>query len=151
MKTFFFIFTLWSLSYAEHYTFLVEPYTKEVELEAKIIYEIATASLDENIVLFIPNISPLEEKVYANYFTLTKDCERANFIFINKKEEIIECSSDKKTLFFTNNYRKFLSNKKFFGALFWNKSRPNIVFSHQRLEEKSINLPQTFQQFIENF
>ncbi|AFL67779.1 hypothetical protein [Sulfurospirillum barnesii] len=151
MKALYLSLIIVHLCYAEHYTFLVQPYSKEVELEAKIIYEIASASLEENITLFIPNISSMEEKVYTNYFTLTQECEKANFIFINKAEEMPPCPSTKKRLFFTNNYRKLLSNKHFFGALFWNKSRPNIVFSQKRLEEKAITLPQNFHQFIESF
>ncbi len=75
-------------TYADHYTFLVKPYQKEIELEAKIIAEIAASSLDEPLRLFIPEISKLEKSVYAQYATLSATCEDANFIFINKNLRI---------------------------------------------------------------
>ncbi|MDD3342703.1 MAG: hypothetical protein PHR87_03920 [Sulfurospirillaceae bacterium] len=151
MKVFILLLTLLSFIFAENYTFLVQPYSKEVELEAKIIAEIATASLHSKIKLFIPQISEMEEKVYSKYFTLSPKCEDANFVFINKNIEEESLCDNASRLFFTNNYRKLLANDKYFGALFWNKSRPNIVFSKKRLEAKAIILPKTFEQFIEIF
>ena len=151
MRMFILLFTLLSFLFAENYTFLVQPYSKEVELEAKIIAEIATASLHVKIKLFIPHMSEMEEKVYSKYFTLSPKCETANFVFVNKSVEDETLCDDTNRLFFTNNYRKLLLDEKYYGALFWNKSRPNIVFSEKRLEEKAIKLPKTFEQFIEVF
>lgn len=151
MRVFILLFTFLSVSFAENYTFLVQPYSKEVELEAKIIAEIATSSLHEEIKLFIPNISEMEKKVYSKYFTLSPQCETSNFVFVNKTVENGALCDNTKRLFFTNNYRKLLSDDKYFGALFWNKSRPNIVFSKMRLEKRAIVLPSTFNQFIEGF
>lgn len=151
MRVFILLFTLLSFLVAENYTFLVQPYSKEVELEAKIIAEVATASLHEKIKLFIPHISKMEEKVYSKYFTLSPKCETANFVFVNKNVENESLCDNANRLFFTNNYRKLLTNDKYFGALFWNKSRPNIVFIQKRLDEKAIELPKTFDQFVENF
>jgi len=151
MRVFILLLTLLSFLFAENYTFLVQPYSKEVELEAKIIAEIATASLHVKIKLFIPHMSEMEEKVYSKYFTLSPKCETANFVFVNKNVENEPLCDNANRLFFTNNYRKLLTNDKYFGALFWNKSRPNIVFIQKRLDEKAIALPKTFDQFVENF
>lgn len=151
MKIRIILLTLFSFLQAENYTFLVQPYHKEIELEAKIISEIATSSLHEEIKLFIPNISEAEKKVYSQYFTLSPQCETSNFVFVNKAVENETLCDHTKRLFFTNNYRKLLSDDKYYGALFWNKSRPNIVFSKNRLEKRAIVLPATFNQFIEGF
>ena len=151
MRVFILLFTLLNCLIAENYTFLVQPYSKEVELEAKIIAEIATASLHVKIKLFIPHMSEMEEKVYSKYFTLSPKCETANFVFVNKSVENEPLCDDTNRIFFTNNYRKLLLDEKYYGALFWNKSRPNIVFSEKRLEGKAIKLPKTFEQFIEAF
>ena len=140
-----------NILYAENYTFLVQPYSKEMELEAKIISEIATSSIHEEVKLFIPHISEMEEKVYSQYFKLSPKCETSNFVFVNKTVENETLCDSTQRLFFTNNYRKLLSDNKYFGALFWNKSRPNIVFSKIRLEQKAIVLPKSFEQFIEGF
>jgi hypothetical protein len=62
----------------------VNKYNNEIELEAKILSKIATDSTKEPITLFIPQITPEEEKIYSKFFTLTTNCEEANFVFINK-------------------------------------------------------------------
>jgi len=149
MKRLILLVTFFSLLSAENYTFLVQPYSKEIELEAKIISEIATSSLHEEIKLFIPNMSEMEKKVYSQYFTLSQKCETSNFVFVNKAVGSETLCDNTKRLFFTNNYRKLLSDDKYFGSLFWNKSRPNIVFIKNRLEKKAIILPPTFNQFVE--
>lgn len=151
MKTIIFLLTLFVFSSAENYTFLVQPYDKEIELEAKIIAEIATSSVREKVQLFIPNITDMEKKIYGRYFTLSPKCETANFVFINKTVDKEALCDNTQRLFFTNNYRKLLSDDKYYGALFWNKSRPNIVFIKKRLEKREIVLPSSFDQFIENF
>jgi hypothetical protein len=137
-------------TYADNYTFLVKPYQKEIELEAKIIAEIAASSLNEPLRLFIPEMSKLEKSVYAQYATLSATCEDANFIFINKNIDANSICHAKNTLYFTNNYRKLLSDERYFGAFFWNKSRPNIVFIQRRLQARHIHLPSSFEQFIES-
>jgi len=136
---------------AENYTFLVKPYDKEIELEAKIVAQIASSSLNEKIKLFIPNISTMEKKVYSKYFTLAQKCETSNFVFVNKVVNKDALCDETKRLFITNNYRKLLSDDTYYGAFFWNKSRPNIVFIKRRLEKRAIQLPATYDQFIENF
>ncbi|MBP1681489.1 MAG: hypothetical protein H6Q35_1828 [Proteobacteria bacterium] len=151
MRVFILLLTLLAFSSAENYTFLVQPYSKEMELEAKIIAEIATSSVREKIELFIPHMSEMEEKIYSRYFKLSSKCETANFVFVNKAVENEILCDNTNRLFFTNNYRKLLSDEKYYGALFWNKSRPNIVFIKKRLEKRAIELPKTFDQFIENF
>ena len=87
MRVLILLITLLSFLSSENYTFLVQPYSKEVELEAKIIAEIATASLHGKIKLFIPHMSEMEEKVYSKYFTLSSKCETSNFVFVNKSVE----------------------------------------------------------------
>jgi hypothetical protein len=53
---------------ADQYTFLLNKYDKELELEAKIISNIATASIKGEIKLFIPEISSIENEVYSKFF-----------------------------------------------------------------------------------
>ncbi len=140
-----------SFAFSSQYTFLVKEYDKEIELEAKIISKIAKSSMKDKVKLFIPNISSMEKDVYSKYFTLVENCESSNFIFVKKAFDSKNFCSQKNKLFFTNNYRILLQDKRFYGAFFWNKSRPNIVFIKRRLEEKSIKLPKNYDQFVENF
>lgn len=151
MKTLLLFISFFCFSLAEPYTFLVKQYDKEVELEAKIISKIANASTANKIHLFIPEISQNEKEIYANFFTLVNNCSEANFVFVKKQVNIDALCQKKEKLFFTNNYQKLLSDNRYFGAFFWNKSRPNIVFIKQRLEDKQITLSNEYQQFIEDF
>ena len=149
MKKLFLLFSLFALSLNAQYLFLVDSYDKEIELEAKIIAKIAQASLNEEIKLYIPDITPQEKQVYMHHFQLVDDCKEANFIF-NKRASSFECETQDK-LYFTNNYRKLLSDQRYYGAFFWSKSRPNIVFVKERLAQNNVHLSSEYAQFIEEF
>ena len=113
MKVIIFLITLISFLNADQYTFLLNKYDKELELEAKIISNIATASIKGEIKLFIPEISSIENEVYSKFFILTNSCEDATFIFIKKSININSlCKKDNNQIFFTNNYEKLLNRMK---------------------------------------
>ena len=152
MKSIIFLITLISFLNAEQYTFLVNKYDKELELEAKIISNIATASIKSEIKLYIPEISNTEKEVYSKFFTLVDSCENANFVFIKKSIDTNSlCKNNTDKIFFTNNYEKLLKDKRYLGAFFWNKSRPNITFIKARLEKQKIELPEDYDKFVEDF
>jgi len=149
MKKLLLAILLASFSYAQSYTFIVKKYDKEIELESKIIGEIANSSVKNKVILYIPKITEIEKKVYSKYFTIGKTCAESNFIFEKKNVDEVQCGIKNK-LFFTNNYKKLLSDTKYFGAFFWSKSRPNIVFVENRLAKYNISLPSSYKQFIED-
>jgi len=151
MRNLILIIALFSLSYSDTYTFLVNKYDKEMELESKIIKKITNITVKQKVVLFIPKITKSEVKFYSKLFTLSNNCEEANFIFVKKnitKDSLCKNKSGK--LYFTNNYKKLLNNKDYFGAFFWSKSRPNIVFIKKRLDKMLISLPNSYKQFVED-
>ncbi len=151
MKILLLLYIIISFSFSDQYVFLIDKYDKEIELEAKIVSKIALSSIVESkrIKLFIPNISKQEKEIYSNYFDLTEDCKTANFIFDNKAGFDGECKKSNK-LFFTNNYKRLIDDDKFYGAFFWSKSRPNIVFIKQRLEENNVKLSKEYLKYIED-
>ena len=138
-----------SFSYSQPYTFLVKEYDKEIELESKILAKIAKSAIHEKVILYIPKITKFEESIYSKLFTISKTCQEANFVFVKKNLDKNLCKNKDK-LYFTNNYKKLLSNKKYFGAFFWSKSRPNIVFIKDRLIAHHIHLPNSYTQFVED-
>lgn len=152
MRALVLFFALTLMALGNQYTFLVNKYDKEIELEAKIVSKIALTSLNkEQPLLYIPQISQSEKEIYSQFFKLSSSCDDANFVFVKKSKDIFkECQKYDK-LFFTNNYQKLLLDSRYFGAFFWNKSRPNIVFIKERLEYQSIKLPNEYEQFIEDF
>jgi len=134
----------------QNYTYLVEKYDKVIDLEADIISKIAKDTLkNSKTKIYIPDIRPLEEKVYSSKLKVVKDCKDANFVFIKDRSSIDNCKDNKNAIFFTNNYKRLLSNKKYIGAFFWSKSRPNIVFIRERLAHKNIKLSKGYDNFIE--
>lgn len=149
MKALLILLMIFSFSYSKQYIFTVNKYDKEIELEAKIISDIASSSINGKIKLFIPKISIQENEIYSKYFDLSEDCESANFVFDKKGLMKTSCKTFDK-LFFTNNYKRLIANDKYYGAFFWNKSRPNIVFLKQRLDKNSIKLSKDYTQFIED-
>lgn len=147
------ILTLLIINYlyaSTNYTFLVNEYNKEIELEAKIVTKIAKDTLGDDVKLFIPKISTQEKEIYSAMIKLVNSCKEANFIY--EKRVFKQCDDDiNKRIFFTNNYKKFISNEKYIGSFFWSKSRPNITFLKKRLQKYRINLAKSYSQFIEDF
>jgi len=150
MKIIFSLFLFISFLYSNQYTFLVKKYDKEIELEAKIIDTIAVSVVRKDIKLYIPEITELEENVYSEIFQLTKTCNTANFIFVKKNINDENLCPNSQKIYFTNNYQKLLVDKKYIGAFFWSKSRPNIVFIKDRLDQRNIILPKEYNQFVED-
>ena len=140
-------------SYSNEYTYLIDNYDDEIELEAKIISNIAKASIKDEIKLYIPFISSVEKDVYSKFINLVDNCNAANFVFIKKdiKIDSICKKEDVNKFIFTNNYEKLLKNNRYLGAFFWNKSRPNITFVKNRLENNNIKLALNYEKFIEDF
>jgi len=149
VKALLLILSILSFGFAKQHVFLVDKYNKEIDLEAKIISKIATSSLGKKVKLYIPEITKEEQKIYSKHFKITQNCESANFVF-DKNGIAEENCKGKDKLFFTNNYKRLISNKKYYGAFFWNKSRPNIVFIKQRLHTNKVNLSSEYSQFIED-
>ncbi|MDZ7819632.1 MAG: hypothetical protein U5K55_13940 [Aliarcobacter sp.] len=152
MKNIIFLISLVTFSFANQYTFLVDKYDEEIELEAKIISNIAIASSKNEIKLFIPRITSIEKNIYSKFFTLVNNCNDANFIYVKRNYEIDSLCKNKinNKLFFTNNYQKLLKKDNFIGAFFWNKSRPNIIFVKDRLVKQNIKLSKDYEKFIED-
>ena len=137
---------------AQDYTYLIDEYDKVVDLEAKIVIKIANDIIKkEKIKLYIPNIKDIDRKVYSKKVLIVDSCNEANFIFVKYKANLKGCSNISKKLIFTNNYKKLLKNKKYIGAFFWSKSRPNIIFIKDRLAKNKIALSNEYKQFIEEY
>ncbi len=144
--------TIIYINASDNYTFLVNKYNKEIELEAKIVSNIAQdLKFGNRTNLFIPNVTDNEKKIYSEYFNLTNECSEANFVFIKNDKNTSSCQKSSGKIFFTNNYDLLLKDEQFIGAFFWSKSRPNIVFVKNRSIKNNIQLPESYDKFIEEF
>ena len=120
------------------------------ELEAKIVAQIAVDILHKDVNIYIVG----EQKDFIvldmDRLKVTKNCQDANFIFISKQNsDDIELCENKKAIFFTDSKEFFNKNREIIGLFYWFKSRPNITFSSKRLEKKSIILPKSYEQYVE--
>lgn len=137
--------------YAQNYTYLIDEYDKVIDLESKIITKIAKdITKTENINLYIPQSKQIDKKVYSKKLNIVKNCDNANFIFVKYNDKNLNCKNIDNKYFFTNNYKKLLNNKKYIGAFFWSKSRPNIVLLKDRLVKKNVSLKNEYNKFIED-
>lgn len=148
MRNILFLISLITFSFSSQYTFLVDKYDEEIELEAKIISNISAALKEDKITLFIPKISNVEKDIYSKFFTIVDNCKDANFIFEKRNFEKNSYCGDENKLFFTNNYQKLLHNKSYIGAFFWNKSRPNITLVKNRLLKENIKLSSDYENLL---
>ncbi|WP_368030004.1 hypothetical protein [Arcobacter sp. s6] len=147
-----FLLIFFSYVYSNQQIYLVEKYNENIELEAKIISNIAKASIQDKIKLYIPNISIKEKEIYSLFFTLADNCNDANFIFTKNEIKINDlCNNNINKLFITNDYKKLLKDEKYVGAFYWTKSRPNITFIKNRLENQNIHLSDAYEKFVEEF
>lgn len=153
-KILFLIFSFFQfLNATENYTFLVKEYNKEIELEAKIISNIVQnlKITQGKASLYIPQISETERNIYSGFFNLANSCDNADFIFVKDERNDNQVCNGNQKIFFTNSYDSLLKNKKFIGAFFWSKSRPNVIFVKDRLAKNNIELPEIYNKFVEEF
>ena len=150
MRNILLILLISTFIHAQTYTFLIKKYDKEIELESKIISKIAKSLISKEITLYIPQISSIEKEIYSKSFKIGITCEESDFIFVKRNIKEEDICENKEKIFFTNNYKKLLVSKMYIGAFFWSKNRPNIVFIKNRLENKKIKLPLSYNQFIED-
>ncbi|MEA1919919.1 MAG: hypothetical protein U9N52_08780 [Campylobacterota bacterium] len=75
------------------------------------------------------------------------DCDSADIVILSTWKKLPKSCLNKPL--FTTRYRIFTNKKKVFGAFFWQKGRPNIIFSQKRLNEQNISLSSEFDRFIE--
>lgn len=136
---------------ASGHTFLTDKYTKEIDLESKIISNIAKSIIKSDLKVYIPSLKEQEREIFKNRFQLSADCNDSNFIYLrDSKKSLKECDGSK-MIYFTNSYRKLMGDERFIGAFFWSKSRPNVIFLQKRLDSYNITLPKSYDKYIENF
>jgi len=149
MKILLVLLTFFSLSFSEQKVFMLDEYDKEIELEAKIISKISSDLLKKRTKIYIPNISNKEKEIYSKYFDLSEECSSADFVFDKNDLASYDCQ-ESNVVYFTNNYRRLMSDGRYVGAFFWNKSRPNIVFIKNRLDKNGMNLSKEYKKYIED-
>ena len=121
-------------------------YAKDADIASKIITTIAIGvTHKENPKIYIyDNYTPYG--LTKHTLNLTNNCQDADIVLISAIKGLPN-NCFKKILFGTK-YSN-LQNKDVIGAFFWQKGRPNILFSKENLEKKNIKLSTNLQKYIE--
>ena len=112
----------------------------------------------KDIVLGIKNSAPMtvcsdDDKIMkgfhsSKHFRVTDDCKDANLIILNDKSDLPKNYKHKHI--FVLNYNLLNEIPESFGAFFWKKGRPNIVFIKPRLEKDALKLSANLKPYVED-
>lgn len=85
----------------------------------------------------------------AFHFKLVDTCEETDLIITQSMSHIpLECQNNKALILMTK-YQEYKKSSLPIGALFWQKGRPNLIFSVTRFQELSLAIPPSFDQYME--
>ncbi len=105
-------------------------------------------TLQEKIVVWSDNNSLLSVLKKQNNIETSYKCINSTLIILEKNKNLKEECLSKKI--FVLNYNLLSTIKKSFGALFWKKGRPNIVFIEPRLKSQSISISKDLESYLED-
>lgn len=111
-----------------------------------LIKKITNALVGENVKVFIidKNYQNLNSSIQTN------DCNKADIIISENFNKIYpECNNTDEKMIILTNYKEYKKSCCAIGTLFWQKGRPNLIFSKNKLKEDKINLPKEFDKYIE--
>lgn len=75
-------------------------------------------------------------------FTVAPSCSKADVVYAGKLLQVCP-----KKPIFTDNYETFKNNENVFGAFYWSKGRPNIMFDSNRMENLNLKLPENLKKY----
>lgn len=75
-------------------------------------------------------------------FIVAPSCSKADVVYASKLLQ----ACPKKPIF-TDNYETFKTNDNVFGAFYWSKGRPNIMFDSHKMEDLELRLPQNLKKY----
>jgi len=127
-------------------TLLSSLYAKDADIASKIISTIAVGvTHKENPKIYIyDNYTPYE--LSKHKLNLTEHCQDADIVLISTLKGLPNNCFQK--ILFGTEYSN-LQNKNVIGAFFWQKGRPNILFSRENLKKKHIKLSTNLQKYVE--
>ncbi len=117
-------------------------------LKIKILQKIVTGiENSENMKIWSDNIQIKEAFHAAGRHEVTSECQNADILILQSKENLpSEC---KKHHVFVLSYKLLNDIPESFGAFFWKKGRPNIVFIEPRVKKNSLELSVEMEPYIE--
>lgn len=85
---------------------------------------------------------------YSNKFNLVSYCDSSVVLLLGSQFENLPKECQNKPIFATN-YRVFKNNTHSFGAFYWRKGRPQIIFDQAILNNYNITLPDSLKKYLQ--
>jgi hypothetical protein len=118
----------------------------DIELATKIYKTIAVALTSRTTPVFYIH-GDIRELRDNRQIRRTDRCREADIVIISTLNGLPAECLEKPV--FASRYRIFRQHEEIVGAFFWQKGRPNIIFSAERLQQRNIRLGSEFESYIE--
>ena len=125
---------------------LTLPLVASVQGEAKILHYIVQNINNNTIHKILCDDAKLQENFKELGYTIVKDAKDADLIILRNKHKF---SKNVKGKVFVLGYELLNEIPQSFGAFFWKKGRPNIVFIAPRVKKEHIQLSKELQEYEE--
>ncbi len=119
----------------------------DVKTGAKIYDKLFYAVFQKDSILVYAK-DPLYKSVILNSqnLKLANSAEEASIIIISSQDEVTNKTKNK--LLFATDNDIFIDNENAIGAFYWQKGRPEIVFSKARLKNAKLSITQEFERYL---
>jgi hypothetical protein len=120
------------------------------DIKASIIEQIAKVlhPNEEKLIICILDDTYDFLKSSIHHMKIVDECTHADLVIAKQIEDVSPYCQQDKFIILTK-YQEYKQSDIPIGALFWQKGRPNLIFSKKRLLEFSMKLPASFSRYIE--
>ncbi len=116
-------------------------------VKSQMLYNIsAMLTNKEKINIYINDKQFDDFKTFKNKLIRVYDCNKAEILLTNKVENLPENCLHK--IIICTKFKTFKNNPNVTGAIFWQKGRINIIFKKKKMEEFSIKINKTLEQYL---
>ncbi len=117
-------------------------------LKARILNTIISGVEHTKVLKIWSDNKKITEALYnMKKYKIVLTCKEADIIILEKKENLSSLCLNRNI--FVLNYNLLTEIPQSFGAFFWKKGRPNIVFIESRLEKRGLHLSNKLTPYIE--
>jgi len=118
------------------------------DIKLKLISKISHVVVKKHIVkIYVSDKAFLKDVQDSKNLKFVKNCQDADVILCSIVGKLSKRCKNK--IVFTTKYRSYKNSKFVFGAIFWQKGRPNLIFRASCLKKRGIKLPKSYKKYID--
>jgi len=84
---------------------------------------------------------------HSDKFKILQNCDEDTIVLITDKSSFIPDLCKDKPIFATS-YSLYKNNTNSFGAFYWRKGRPQIIFKNEAIKQFNLKIPKNLQKYI---